>query len=296
MNPPRASVVLAAYNAEKYIQQAVESILAQTWRDFEFIVIDDGSTDRTPEILQGISDPRIRLVSRPNKGIIASSNEGVGMARGEIIFRMDADDIARPERFAKQISYLDAHRECVALGTRTLLIDSEGLPLMEMIDLTDHDEIDAANLLGGSAHICNPTVAMRRDAVLQVGAYQEDTKSAEDLDLFLRLAEVGRVANLPDVLLEYRQHLLSVGYAKGTEQWNTANRCVNMARRRRGLPELDLPTTHASQPRAAQHHKWAWWALRGGHPKTARKHALRALMLDRSLPNWKLLACAIRGY
>lgn len=302
---PLISVVLPAYNAERYVGLAIRSILAQTEPDFELIVLNDGSTDGTlAAIRQAVGgDARGRIVDRGNVGIVRTLNEGIEMARGALIARMDADDIARPERFARQRAHLEAHPACVALGSRVLLIDPEGLPLMEMIDERTHAEIDAANLAYTSSFICHPSVMMRRQAVLDVGGYRPEYESAEDLDLFLRLAEVGEVANLPEVLLDYRQHFNSIGYAKAEKQWRTADAAAHAARQRRGLPQPAQPRVfNAGPPRRPvdEYRKWAWWALRGGHPGTARKYVLRSI---RSEPfqtlkaeNLRLLACALRGY
>src|SRR3954471_22997773 len=112
------SVILACYNTERYIASAVRSILAQTFRDFELILIDDGSTDNSPQICKQIAgeDSRIKLISRPNKGLTKTLNEGLSLATSPLIARMDADDISFPDRFQKQVDYLHAHHECVCVG------------------------------------------------------------------------------------------------------------------------------------------------------------------------------------
>src|SRR3954468_5693657 len=120
---PTVSVLLAVYNARRYLRQAIDSILAQTFTDFEFIIIDDGSTDDTLAILREYEkrDGRIRLISRPNKGLTTTLNEGLALARGEFLARMDGDDVALPTRFEKQVTYLRDHPECVLVGSRVLL-------------------------------------------------------------------------------------------------------------------------------------------------------------------------------
>src|ERR1700726_1508117 len=122
-SPPTISVLMPVYNAERYVAEAVESILSQTFADFEFIIIDDGSKDRSLAILEEYAarDPRIRLVSRPNTGIVKALNQGLALASGELVARMDADDIAMPERLAKQRDYLADHPECVMVGSRVLV-------------------------------------------------------------------------------------------------------------------------------------------------------------------------------
>ena len=125
---PKISVVMPAYNAENYIREAIDSILAQTFRDFEFLIIDDGSTDHTVEIIRSYSDSRIRLYQNErNMGVAATLNRGLDLARGEYIARMDADDISLPERFAKQAAYMDAHPDVAVCGSNIILF-SEGAP------------------------------------------------------------------------------------------------------------------------------------------------------------------------
>src|SRR5512135_1833139 len=143
-DPPLISVCMPVYNAERYIARAVESILGQTFGDFEFLILDDGSTDGSLEILRRYAnhDPRIRLTSRPNKGLPPSLNELVDQARGEFIARMDADDVALPERFARQVEYLRAHPDCVLVGSRVQLVDPEGDPLCDWCTMQEHEAID----------------------------------------------------------------------------------------------------------------------------------------------------------
>src|SRR5262245_11551620 len=118
MQMPGISVILACYNTERYIASAVQSILAQTLGDFELILIDDGSTDSSSQICQDLAakDSRIRLITRPNKGLTKTLNEGLSLATAPLIARMDADDLSLPTRFEKQVAYLSAHPECVCVG------------------------------------------------------------------------------------------------------------------------------------------------------------------------------------
>jgi glycosyltransferase involved in cell wall biosynthesis len=294
-------VVLPVYNGERYVGAAIHSILAQTEGNFELIVINDGSTDDSLSAVHGAiaGDSRCKVVDRPNCGLVHTLNEGLSLATGAFIARMDADDIARPARFARQLAHLQANPSCVAVGSRVLLIDPEGLPLMEMIDAYTHSQIDSANLSLRASAICHPTVMMRRDAVLAVGGYRAAYDSAEDLDLFLRLAEIGQLANLPEVLLEYRQHLASVGYAKALEQRRLATAAIAEAGKRRKLPAREWPAEASVAPLRRpvdEYRKWTWWALLGGHPATARKYALRSVKADPfKLENFRLVACALRG-
>ena len=267
-------------------------------------MLDDGSTDGSSAAIEKhiSGDQRFRVVAGPNKGLVATLNEGIDDARGKYIFRMDADDVCHPTRFAKQFEYLERNSDCVALGTRMMLADEELDPIVAMIGSFTHEEIDAENLRGQGSAMCHPSVAMRRDVLLAVGGYRAEYEYAEDLDLFLRLAESGRLANLPEVLLTYRQHLGSVGYSKRQLQVRRTAMAVDDAKRRRkvelGKGQPVAPTTVAATyaSTAEIHRKWGWLSLQGGHPSTARKHAWKALKLEPFSPaNPRLLACAIRG-
>ncbi|MCP4618197.1 MAG: glycosyltransferase [Bradyrhizobium sp.] len=301
---PAISVLLPVYNAAPYLRAALESILSQTFSDFELLALNDGSTDASLSILQqaAATDQRLRVISRENKGLVETLNELVGLSRGQLLARMDADDISRPERFERQVAYLNEHPECVAVGTRCLLIDPEGLPIMRSVNDLQHEDIERAMLSGWGAirGICHPTLMMRRDAVMTAGGYSAEYTHAEDIDLFLRLGEQGRLANIADILLEYRQHFGSVGYSQSQRQMHATIKAVEAAMHRRGM-EIDSKDIAVSiwQPmsRAAVHCKWAWWALYSGFRNTARKHALRGFLSEpHKLDSIKVLACAIRGY
>ncbi len=300
-NPvPRVSVLMPVYNAQRYLAQAVESVLAQTWRDFELIVINDGSTDESEAMLRryAAADSRVRLVSRPNTGYVVALNEMIGLARGDLLARMDADDVCLPARFERQVAYMDQHPECAACGCRVQLIDADGDALRDMSASTTHEQIDAAHLAGRGGEIAHPAAMIRASAMRKVGGYRTDLAPAEDLDLFLRLGEVGSLANLPDRLLQYRVHLQSVGHTKRALQRANAARAVRDARQRRGLPDVGAPPdTDSPVDPAAEQVAWAWWALAAGNRGTSRKHAARAL---RQAPwraaSWKVYLCALRGY
>jgi glycosyltransferase involved in cell wall biosynthesis len=296
---PRVSVLLAVYNGERYLRAAVDSVLGQTFADFELIAIDDGSSDATPAILRGYAaaDARVRVVSRPNRGLTNTLNEGLDLARAPYLARMDADDLCLPERFAKQVAWLDEHPDCVLVGSRVLAVDPDGLPIREMAMETTHEQIDHAHLNRGWP-VVHPAVMMRLDAVRRAGGYRDQYNTLEDTDLFLRLAEVGRLANLPDVLLHYRQHFGSVTHTKAARQHELRQALYDEAHARRGQAlDARLPPPPPPLPRASQHHDWAWAALKNGHARTARKHAVETVKRDPfSSRSWRVLACALRGH
>ena len=216
--PPPVTVYMPAYNVGPYVRQAVQSILDQTFGDFEFIIINDGSTDNTLETLQELAagDSRIKLVSRPNMGVSKTANEAIALARGEFLARIDGDDVAQPTRLEKQVAYLRANPRCVAVGSNVLLIDDDGLPLFVMPQIAfGHERIEAALWKHGWSML-QPASTFRRDAVLAAGGYRTHLSLHEDHDLFLRLAERGTLENLPDVLQWYRQRLTSLTHTESS--------------------------------------------------------------------------------
>jgi glycosyltransferase involved in cell wall biosynthesis len=301
---------MPVYNAERYLAEAVESILGQTLGDFEFLILDDGSTDGSRRILEGYAarDRRIRLTSRANRGLVATLNELIDQAQGEFLARMDADDIALPERFQRQVDYLRAHPECSVVGCRTRVIDPDGDSLCDWFTAEPHAVIETLLLRGeavGSV-LCHPSVLMRRDAVLAAGKYREFA-IGEELDLFLRLAESSRLAILPEVLLKYRVHAESFTHrpSRMVLRHDCRRDIVEAARRRRNLPPALVPQAPpAVSPQvppavpvpSGDREAWVWWALGAGHVRTARKHAWRAFARHPwAIRTWKLLYCALRG-
>lgn len=202
---PAVSVVLPVYNAEKYLQQAVTSIVRQTFTDFELILMNDGSTDSSGEIIADFAakDSRIRTVSRQNKGLIATLNEGLAIARAPLVARMDADDVAMPQRFALQVAEMNKRPDLVLLGSAIVLIDSEGRCGRKINYPRGKDLIE--HFLWGSP-FAHPAVMMRKKAVLDSGGYCPLFKQGQDYDLWLRLLAWGTMDNLPESLLYYRWH------------------------------------------------------------------------------------------
>lgn len=296
---PEISVVIPVYNAAAFLRKALQSIQTQTFRDFEIIAIDDGSTDSSKSILEACAatDPRLKIISRPNTGIVGALNDGLAAAQGEFIARMDGDDWALPTRFEVQLAYLRAHPACVALGTDVVYTDPEGAPLIRHRPAQTHAMIVAELLEGNGGALIHPSVFFSRAAVEQAGRYRQQFNFIEDLDLYLRLSEIGELANLPDVLLRYRQHLKSINRTQGTRE-ALRLAIVNPYRCRRGLPDLIPRPPEADYPRdsADWRRYWAYDAARGGEWTSARKNAWRACVLrpaDRR--NWRCLRYALRS-
>ncbi len=207
--PPAISVVLPAYNAARWIGESLESILSQSFDDFELIVVNDGSTDGTASVVERFGDPRIRLMSNDtNRGIIFSLNRGIEESRGRYIARMDADDIARPERLARQIAFMEAHPEVGLCGTWARKFVPCG-PRWVQRGPTDSRSLKATLLF--STPFIHPTVMIRR-SVLSVHnlRYDQAFPMVEDYRLWCEMALTTELAIIPEVLLEYRVSLASV--------------------------------------------------------------------------------------
>lgn len=202
---PKISIVMAAYNEERDIRNALDSIIAQTFTDWELIIVDDGSTDATATIVQsyGDKDSRIKLVcNETNLELSASLNRGIGLARSDIIARADADDINLPERLSKQYDYMQAHPEIDVLGTAAYLLDKAGDRVNTYSHPLTHAELAGLSFL--KIQFFHPSVMIRRRFFDTVGLYDTRYANAEDKQLWLRGLSIGCCyANLPEPLIEY---------------------------------------------------------------------------------------------
>lgn len=199
---PRVSVVLAVRDGAPWVGDAVRSILGQTLTELELVVVDDGSTDDTPQTLARFADARLRVARRTQLGLTRSLNEGVSLARAPLIARLDADDVAAPERLARQLAFLDAHPEIGLLGTGAIEIDATGREVGRVVPPAADADIRRA-LIRRNIFV-HSSVVMRRQALASAGGYDATFPVAQDYDLWLRLARVTRLANLPDPLVTRR--------------------------------------------------------------------------------------------
>ena len=214
-NTPKVTVLMPVYNGEKYLREAIDSILSQTFTDFEFLIINDGSTDRSVEFIKSYPDPRIRLVhNETNLGLIPSLNKGVDLSQGEYIARMDCDDISLPQRLEKQVNFMDTHREVGVCGTWAKVIDINN-------NVVRNYKTPAGDMAGKlcwwPSVFVHPTCMMRRE-LLKMIRYSSDYPHAEDYDLWLRLCNKTGFFNLNQFLLLYRVHAENVTATKRTEQ------------------------------------------------------------------------------
>jgi glycosyltransferase involved in cell wall biosynthesis len=290
---------MPVYNAGGYLREAVESVLAQTFGDFEFIIIDDGSTDGSAGVLSEYArrDARIRLTVRENKGLTWTLNEGLRLARGEWVARMDGDDVAMPKRFESQVEFLRRHGDVVCAGGYWQLIDAAGRLLTTIRPPTRDEEMQRL-LLRGHCPICHPAAMFRRDAAARVGGYDDTFTTAQDVDLWLRLGEVGSLANVPSILLKFRLHESSVSETKRVQQREMSRLACERAWARRGIEgrfDAEEPwrpgTDRASQYRYAL--LYGWWAFNSCQRGTAISYAWKAISRQPWKPGgWKLLACS----
>jgi glycosyltransferase involved in cell wall biosynthesis len=298
---PTVSVVMPVYNTEAYLGDALDSVLAQTFTDWELICVDDGSNDGSLDVLRRYewADPRIRVISRPNTGVTRARNDGIALARGRYIAAMDSDDIALAERFRRQVDYMESHPECVGLGAAVRIVGPDLMPIKDELKALDHETIDHQTLTGSGIAIRQPVAMFRTEAVRSIGGYREECFVNEEGDLYLRLAEIGRLANLPDILLLYRLRLGSICRTQLALQLQYWPRVLRDARIRRGLPVgRDIvvrkqATIHSDDGHGA----WAGWshdAFHSGYRNTARVYAWRAFRSEPlAVPSWKAL---IRPY
>lgn len=238
MGTPLISVVMPVYNAERYLREAVDSILAQTLSDFELIAIDDGSKDGSKAILETYAarDRRVRVISRPNTGIVGALNDGLAVAQGEFIARMDGDDWVTPDRFAKQVAFLREHPDCVCVGSYFNYMDASGALIKWNPRDTDHVAIEQLLLTGNGGGLIHPVIMARREAVEKAGRYRAEAQWVEDLDLYLRLAQIGKLSNVPEVLLHYRYHTESVNFTRNEGRHQRRLWVLEQAYAARGLP------------------------------------------------------------
>lgn len=238
MNNPIVSVVMSVYNGEHFLREAVESILCQSFREFELIVIDDGSTDGTAAILHAYQeeDERMQVYYQANKGLVESLNRGCGLARGKYIARMDADDISAANRLMWQVDFMEKHPEVGVVGGAVDVIDITGKSLGTSANPIDDCDIRLA--LSDHCAFWHPTVLMRKDVFVSVGGYRKAVFGAEDYDLWLRVAEHCQLANLDSVVLKYRCHSCQVTVSKIRQlAFSTLAARAAAALRRNGIPD-----------------------------------------------------------
>lgn len=247
---PAISVMMPVYNGQAFLSEAVESILNQTFADFEFIIIDNGSTDKTPEILARYAgrDPRIRVHLQEKRGVAHAVNLAVSLAKGRYIARMDSDDISLPTRLQQEFEFLENHPEIGILGSAAAIISAEGQPLDILRPPCSDSEIRLVMTTQSNVMI-QPTVMMRREIVLALGGCRQQVLDAMDYDFFLRALELCQIANLDELLLRYRVHAQQLSVRKIKSQVTSALAArAAAALRRSGRPDPLCSVTGVSLP------------------------------------------------
>ena len=204
----KVSILLPVYNGEQFLKGAIESILSQTFTDFEFIIMDDGSTDGTSAILDHYQrlDDRIHIHHHEHQGLIASLNRGCHIARGKYLARMDADDVSVSERLDRQVEHLETHPEIGVLGCGVQVIDGDGKKILTFQFPAEHGVLRFRLCFYNALTFAHPAVMMRRELLKRVGGYNPDMVHSEDYELWSRLCGLTRLSNLRDVLFYLRKH------------------------------------------------------------------------------------------
>jgi glycosyltransferase involved in cell wall biosynthesis len=297
--PPRVSVVLAVYNGERYLAESVESILQQSWKDFEFLVINDGSTDQSEAILQEFvaRDPRIRLMTHENHGLTRSLSEGLLAARGELIARIDADDVSLPDRLRTQVAALDGDRELILCGAGHQSIDARGRACAEYENPVD-DAILRFELLWHCPFV-HSAVMFRRAAAVAAGGYDVSLRVGQDHDLWQKLARVGRVCNHPDVLVKQRFHSRQITLNHREEQLATYLITATREMLRQGYATSEAEAqaffefVHRKPAAVTKVHRAAYRTVAGKFLATIeRTHPRAEVALLRQRLRWDCLAAA----
>lgn len=297
---PIISVTMPVYNGAPYLAESIESILNQTYQDFELIICDDGSTDNSLEIIQTFSakDSRIVVITRENRGIVYTRNEMLAHSRGKYIAVIDHDDIALPERFALQVKFLEKHPEIVCVGGNTYLIDDKGRYLTTLIHLKSNEEIQRS-ALAGHGSITHSCAMIRAEVIKEIGGYDARNPLAQDLDLWLRLGEHGKLANISEPIVKFRLHAESASERNGLKQREYARLACERAWQRRGI-EGKFEAGYSWRPTADADSRYkfmlqyGWWAWSSRQRRTAVIYGLKAIQSKPlSKEGWKLLACAL---
>lgn len=311
MTPPKVSILMSVYNGEDFLREAIDSILGQTYRDFEFCIIDDGSTDGTASILASYSDsdPRVRVHRQENTGLRRALNNAISLSRGEYLARQDADDRSMPRRMEMQVRLLDEHPDTVLVGTHYHLIDGKGAILNGIRPPTQSEELKKGLVSGNQ--FAHGSVMYRRSVAEAVGRYREEFVCSEDYDFMLRMSEQGEVANIPEFLYQWRLSLECESVSRRQSQDLYASLAADMAKERRekGFDRLQqMPPNERNRwvqeyldarrgtvvvDDALGYNKWAKILLDWGNDREAfrfifRSLALRPLRVD----TWRLLCRA----
>ena len=238
---PAVSVIMPVRNGERWLAQAVESILAQTLSGFELVIVDDGSIDGSPAILSALSrrDARVRVVRQAPEGLVKALNRALALARAPLVARLDCDDVALPQRLARQASCFNQLPALVLLGSWAEEIDDEGRHIAQVQPETEPERL--AEILSHRNPFVHSSIMMRTALVQKLGGYRQAFLGAEDFDLWLRMSECGAIANLSQALVRYRRHGGNTGRSLGVRQIFSVRlaQAASSARRLSGFDPAD---------------------------------------------------------
>lgn len=251
----KIDVLIPAYNAAGTLREAIESLQRQTVADIRILVVNDGSTDSTAALLDEISlaDPRVHVITKANDGIVEARNDGFNACTAEFFACLDADDVVLPDRFERQLAYLHAHPDCVAVGGHVAHIDEHGAPLAGLPQPGQSSLVNAASAPAVEPYIVHSTLMARRADVAAAGGYRH-VPNSEDSDLFWRLGERGSLFIIPETMAKYRVHAASISssivngriMAIGSQLG-----ALSALRRRAGKPDLAFPRALHAAMKAA---------------------------------------------
>lgn len=305
MNNPLVSVVMVVCNVDRFLAESIESILEETFRDFEFVIVDFGSTDNSKSIISGFAarDSRVKFHIIPSCGLAEARNAGCLLAQGRYIAIMDADDVSVPNRLLWEVDFMEKHPELGVLGGAVEWINAKGKPLMIARHPLGDRELQSDLLI--HSVLWQPTVLIRRDAFARVGGYRGIFAPAEDYDLWLRIAEHFQIANLEQVVLEYRIHPYQVSLRRRTQQTlGILAAQASASSRRRGKPDplasaeqitptllVELGVTEARQQRelASDCRQWIRHMYMAGEYNVALRAAEEILQSDlKNIERWQI--------
>ena len=291
MTEIKVSVVMSVYNGERYLEEAILSVLEQSFTDFELIAVDDGSSDTTPRILDRLSqeDPRITVIRQENCGQTLSLNRAIGVARGNYLARQDADDLSMPKRLELQAHYLDSHPSVAVVGTAAEVMDQKGAVIGTLATPQGVAQVQQA-LLTARATPVHGSVMMRKEAVAAMGGYRDAFWVSQDFDLWLRMAERFDLDNIPLKLYRWRRNPTGVYATRRAMQLKYCGVALAFAREREvygadsyellRLSRGDLAGFAAKyRMRGLLHSLWGELLFRGRQsPQLARSHLISALL------------------
>lgn len=228
---PKVTVLMSVYNDSKYLKESIDSILNQSFIDFEFLIFNDGSTDNSAKILDEYAarDGRIKIFHQNNIGLTKTLNKGISIAKGIYIARMDSDDISLADRFKKEAEFLDKYPEIAVVACFTKVIDENGRETGEHRPGASHEAIKKLSFFSGQ--LCHPAVMFRKTIIQQLGGYDEKFVYAQDCDLWFRVMKKNQVANIPEFLFLWRETSGGIGSCRHREQQICARRAKIRAMR-----------------------------------------------------------------